>query len=130
MSDFHQLVLIGTVAESAQTLRARNGAVSVSFTVSVLESWLDDDGMPISKTTSFTVLCRNRLVSHAAQLVTGDRVLVVGGIEGRTYTGRDSKTIMLLEVKARQLRILEKGVGDNQNKTYIEHQNGGAQHRK
>jgi single-stranded DNA-binding protein len=125
MSDFHQIVIVGTVAQSAQTLCARNGTISVSFTVSVSESWFDDDGMPNSKTTSFTVLCRNRLASHATQLIAGNRVLVIGGLEGRAYTGRDSKTIVTLEIKARQLRILNRGVDDSQRK-HAEHPNGRA----
>jgi len=109
MSDFQQLIIVGRVVEAVRLQHSRNGNAAATFLVAVVQSWLDDDAQPISKTTNFTILCWNQLANQAKrELQLGDRILIVGTIDVRTYLSRDSKPVVSLEIRAKQFKLLEK----------------------
>jgi single stranded DNA-binding protein len=107
MADFQQLIILGNIIAPVELKDTGHGNHLATFTVAVTERWFDEERKPIAKTTRFRVSCWNQLATRVARnLKLQDRVLVIGTIDGRAYNGRDTKPVISLEIKARQIKLL------------------------
>lgn len=108
-SDFQQLIIIGRVVHDAQPASTRNGNSYAAFVMAVTDSWLDNDGVPVSKATHFTVICWNKLAEGVAvNLRAGDQVMAIGTVSVRMYEARNTAPLVNLEVRAKHVKILVK----------------------
>ena len=119
MSDFQQLLIVGTIAHSVNIFTTNDGKTLATFIVRVTERWLDNELKPNLKVTDFTVLCWNDLAEIADKSLTvEDRVMVVGTIAAREYNGRGVRPTVVLELRAAYIEILEKAIHPHANDAF------------
>ncbi len=104
---FQQLILIGNLGSDPELRYTADGTPVASFSVAVNRRWTKEDGTHGEETTWFRVSAWRRLAETASQyLKKGSKVMVVGRVSARGYTGTDGSPRASLDVTAENIKFL------------------------
>jgi len=104
---FQQLILIGNLGSDPELRYTADGTPVASFSVAVNRRWTKEDGGHGEETTWFRVSAWRRLAETASQyLKKGSKVMVVGRVSARGYTGTDGSPRASLDVTAENIKFL------------------------
>jgi len=116
---YNKISIIGNVGRDPETRQLANGDNVASFTVATTERSKNGD-----QTTWFRVSAFAQLADVCQKyLRKGSYIYIEGSLTQREYTDRDGATRQSLDVRAREMRMLDKageggnsggGVGDEQ----------------
>lgn len=112
---YQQVTLIGNLGRDPEMRYTPTGVPVTNFSIAVTRTWVNQDGQRQEKTIWFRVVAWRKLAELCSQYLTkGNKVLVVGQLEEpSTFTDRDGKTRVSLEVTADTVRFLTpKGEGE------------------
>lgn len=101
MNNLNQLTLLGTLARDPEIKYTNEGLAITDLRVAVNRKWRDKDGNDIDNVEFFNVTAWNRLAENcAANLKKGDRVIVNGRLNHRSFDTKDGKKINIMNVIA------------------------------
>ena len=88
---FQKVMLIGNLGRDPELKYTPSGAPVCNFSMATEESWKDkNSGEKMKKTTWHNIVLWRALAETAAQyLKKGDRILLEGKIENRSYEDKD-----------------------------------------
>ncbi len=118
---YNKIILIGNVGRDPETRYLPSGDAVASFSVATSERRKGQDGQQQEQTTWFRVSAFGKLAETCQQyLHKGSYVYVEGALTQQEYTDREGATRQSLEVRAREMRMLDKrgeggefGAGDS-----------------
>lgn len=106
---FNRIVIVGNLGRDPELRSLPNGDPVADFSVATNERRRGPDGQTVEQTTWFRVNVFGRLAEIANQyLHKGSLVYVEGSLTQREYTGNDGQTRQSLEVRARDLQMLDR----------------------
>jgi single-strand DNA-binding protein len=101
MNNLNQLTLLGNLARDPEIKYTNEGLAITDLRVAVNRKWRDKDGNDIDNVEFFNVTAWNRLAENcAANLKKGDRVIVNGRLNHRSFDTKDGKKINIMNVIA------------------------------
>ena len=107
------ITLIGNLGRDPESRFLPDGTPVASFSVATTERWKDRSGQPQERTTWFRVSAFGKLAETCNQyLRKGSYVYIEGPLTQREYTDRDGNARTSLDVRAREMRMLDKA-GEN-----------------
>jgi len=106
---YNKIILIGNVGRDPETRYLPSGDAVASFSVATSERRKGQDGQQQEQTTWFRVSAFGKLAETCQQyLHKGSYVYVEGALAQQEYTDREGATRQSLEVRAREMRMLDK----------------------
>ncbi len=106
---YNKIILIGNVGRDPETRYLPSGDAVASFSVATSERRKGQDGQQQEQTTWFRVSAFGKLAETCQQyLHKGSYVYVEGALAQSEYTDREGATRQSLEVRAREMRMLDK----------------------
>lgn len=106
---YNKIILIGNLGRDPELRYLPSGDPVTSFSVATSERWRDRDGQPQERTTWFNISAFGKLAETCHQFLhKGSYVYVEGALAQREYTGNDGALRTSLDVRARELRMLDK----------------------
>lgn len=107
---FQQLILIGNLGGDSELRYTADGTPVASFSLAVNRKWTKEDGSHGEETTWFRVTAWRKLAeSLNPYLKKGGKVMVIGRVSARGYTGADGSPRASLEVTADTIRLMGGG---------------------
>src|SRR4030043_994921 len=101
MSRFNTVTLVGNVTRDPELRFTPNGAPIVNFGLAVSRSWQSDTGQRSEETNFFDIAAWNRLGENCAEsLQKGDRVIVAGRLNWRSWESADGVTRTKVDIVA------------------------------
>ncbi len=118
---YNKIIIIGNVGRDPESRYLPSGDAVASFSVATSERRKGQDGQQQEQTTWFRVSAFGKLAETCQQyLHKGSYVYVEGALAQQEYTDREGATRQSLEVRAREMRMLDKrgeggefGAGDS-----------------
>ena len=118
---YNKIIIIGNVGRDPESRYLPSGDAVASFSVATSERRKGQDGQQQEQTTWFRVSAFGKLAETCQQyLHKGSYVYVEGALTQQEYTDREGATRQSLEVRAREMRMLDKrgeggefGAGDS-----------------
>jgi single-strand DNA-binding protein len=105
---YSRLTLIGHLGHDPEAGALPDGTPVCRFSVAATERWTTPEGDPQERTTWYRVSAFDRLAAICLQyLHTGSCVYVEGSLSAREYADREGTPRTSLEVRARELRLLD-----------------------
>ena len=106
---FNRITIVGNLGRDPETRTLPSGDTVVDFSIATTERRRTADGGAQETTTWFRVSAFGKLGETAQQyLHKGSYAYVDGTLTLREYTGNDGQTRQSLEVRARDLRMLDR----------------------
>lgn len=106
---FNRITIVGNVGRDPEGKTLPSGDLVTDFTVATTERRRGADGEGSEQTTWFRVSAFGRVGDIALQyLHRGSYVYIDGTLQQREYTDREGQTRQSLEVRARELRMLDR----------------------
>ncbi len=107
----NKVMLIGNLGGDPEVRSTSNGSRVASFSLATSRQWTTQGGEKQEKTEWHKIVVWNSKFSTLADIVEkylkkGDRVYVEGGIEYRTFEGKDGQTKYITEINVRELVML------------------------
>ncbi len=123
MNYVNHIFLLGNLTRDPDIRYTNEGVAIVEMGIAVNKRWLDKDGKESESVDFFNITAWNSLAENcAATLKKGDRVLISGHINLRSWENRDGKKynitgitadIVAASLEFNQLKIQEKSDMDN-----------------
>jgi len=106
---YNKIILIGNLGRDPEARTTPTGDNVASFSLATSERRRGQDGQQQEQTTWFNISVWGQLADVATQyLHKGSYVYVEGSLTQREYTTREGATRFSLDVRARELRMLDK----------------------
>lgn len=106
---YNKIILIGNLGRDPEGRVTPTGDNVASFSLATSERRRGQDGQQQEQTTWFNISAWGQLADIATQyLHKGSYVYVEGSLTQREYTTREGATRFSLDVRARELRMLDK----------------------
>lgn len=110
---YNKIIIIGNLGRDPEMRYLPSGDPVTSFSVATSERWKDRSGQQQERTTWFRVSAFNKLAETCNQFLhKGSYVYVEGSLSQQEYTDREGQPRQSLEVRAREMRMLDK-VGES-----------------
>lgn len=110
---YNTIALIGNLGRDPESRSLPDGTPVASFSVATSERRKDRSGQPQERTTWFRVSAFGKLGETCSQyLHKGSDVYIEGTLSQQEYTDREGTLRTSLEVRAREMRMLDK-VGES-----------------
>ena len=105
----NRVILIGNLGIDPQVRKFENGNAVARLSIATTESFKTKNGKWENKTTWHNVVAWNGQANYAERFLRkGNRVVVEGKLESRSYEDKDKKTHYVTEVIARDFMSLSK----------------------
>ena len=106
---FNRITIVGNLGRDPETRTLPSGDTVADFTVATTERRRTGDGGVQETTTWFRVSAFGKLGETAQQyLRKGSYAYIDGALTQRDYTNREGQTRQSLEIRARDLRMLDR----------------------
>lgn len=106
---YNKIIIIGNVGRDPEKRFMSSGDAVTSFSVATSERFRTRDGQQQERTTWFNVSAFGKLADTCeAYLHKGSYVYVEGALSQREYTAQDGTTRTSLDVRAREMRMLDR----------------------
>lgn len=106
---FNKITIIGHLGRDPEMRYLPSGDPVTSFSVATDERWRTQDGQQQERTTWFNVSAFGKLAETCSQFLhKGSYVYLEGTLSQREYTGRDGALRTSLDVRAREMRMLDR----------------------
>ncbi len=117
MSATHNtIIIVGNVGRDPDLRRLPGGDAVAGFSVATTERRRGQDGQSQDQTTWFRVSAFGKLGEVCRDFVRrGSYVYIEGALSAQEYTDREGKVRQSLEVRAREMRLLDKA-GDGRGR--------------
>ncbi len=110
---YNKIILIGNLGRDPETRALPSGTPVTTFSVATSERRRGSDGQPQEQTTWFRVNAFDKLAETCSQyLHKGSYVYIEGALSQQEYTDREGHPRTSLEVRAREMRMLDR-VGES-----------------
>jgi len=101
MNNLNQITLLGNLARDPEIKYTSDGTAITDLRLAVNKKYKDKDGNSIENVEFFNITAWNRLAENCAgDLKKGDRVLVNGRINNRSFETKEGKKISILNIIA------------------------------
>lgn len=101
MNNLNQLTLLGNLARDPEIKYTNEGLAIADLRVAVNRRWRDKEGNDIENVEFFNITAWNKLAENcASDLKKGDRVMVSGRLNHRSFDTKDGKKINIMNVIA------------------------------
>lgn len=106
---FNRIVIVGNVGRDPESRTTSTGDAVADFSVATTDRRRGPDGQTQEQTTWFRVAAFGKLAETCQQyLRKGSYVYVEGALSQREYTDRDGNQRQSLDVRARDMRMLDR----------------------
>lgn len=106
--DYNLVVLVGRLGRDPELRILQNGIPVATFSLAVDRAWKDGNGEWNRQTHWFNVVCWRDLAERVSdQFAKGNRVLVQGELQQRTYETQKGEKRSVVEVRATLVRRME-----------------------
>lgn len=106
---YNKIILIGNLGRDPETRSLPSGTPVTTFSVATSERRRGPDGQQQEQTTWFRVNAFDKLAETCSQyLHKGSYVYIEGALSQQEYTDREGTARTSLEVRAREMRMLDK----------------------
>ena len=106
---FNRITIVGRLGRDPEMRYLPSGDPVTSFSVATDERWRTQDGQQQERTTWFRVSAFGRLAETCNQFLhKGSYVYIEGTLSQQEFTGRDGTQRTSLEVRARDMRMLDR----------------------
>lgn len=113
---FNQATLVGNLGKDPEIKTVPNGDKVANFSIATSETWKDKSGQKQERTVWHNIVCWRGLAEIVEKYVKkGDRVLVTGRIDNRSYDKQDGTKGYISEIVADNLKMLggKRGEGES-----------------
>jgi len=101
MNNLNQLTLLGNLARDPEIKYTNEGLAIADLRIAVNRKWKDKEGNDMGSVEFFNVTAWNKLAENCANdLKKGDRVIVSGRLNHRSFDTKDGKKINIMNVIA------------------------------
>ena len=101
MNNLNQITLLGNLARDPEIKYTNEGLAIADLRVAVNRKWKDKDGNDIENVEFFNVTAWNKLAENCANnLKKGDRVIINGRLNHRSFDTKDGKKVNIINVIA------------------------------
>ncbi len=101
MNGLNQFVLLGNLSRDPEIKYTNEGIAITDLRVAVNKRWKDKDGNENEIVDFFNITAWNRLAENcASNLKKGDRVIVSGRLNHRSFETKDGKKINIMNIVA------------------------------
>ena len=101
MNNLNQLTLLGNLAKDPEIKYTNEGLAVAELRVAVNRRWKDKEGNDMENVEFFNITAWNKLAENcASDLKKGDRVIVSGRLNHRSFDTKDGKKINIMNVIA------------------------------
>jgi len=101
MNNLNQLTLLGNLARDPEIKYTNEGLAIADLRVAVNRRWKDKEGNDMENVEFFNITAWNKLAENcASDLKKGDRVIVSGRLNHRSFDTKDGKKINIMNVIA------------------------------
>lgn len=101
MNNLNQLTLLGNLARDPEIKYTNEGLAITDLRIAVNRKWKDKEGNDMGNVEFFNVTAWNKLAENCANdLKKGDRVIVSGRLNHRSFDTKDGKKINIMNVIA------------------------------
>ena len=106
---YNKITIIGNLGRDPEMRYMPSGDAVASFSVATSERWRTRDGQQQERTTWFNVSAFGKLAETCSQFLhKGSYVYLEGTLSQREYTDRDGAQRTSLDVRAREMRMLDR----------------------
>jgi single-strand DNA-binding protein len=106
---FNRITIVGNLGRDPEMRYMPSGDPVASFSVATTERWRTRDGQQQERTTWFNVSAFGKLAETCSQFLhKGSYVYIEGPLSQREYTDRDGAQRTSLDVRAREMRMLDR----------------------
>ncbi|HEY5500506.1 MAG TPA: single-stranded DNA-binding protein [Candidatus Humimicrobiaceae bacterium] len=101
MNNLNQITLLGNLARDPEIKYTNEGLAITDLRVAVNRRWKDKDGNDMENVEFFNITAWNKLAENCSNdLKKGDRVIVTGRLNHRSFDTKDGKKINIMNVIA------------------------------
>jgi len=101
MNNLNQITLLGNLARDPEIKYTNEGLAITDLRVAVNRKWKDKDGNETENVEFFNITAWNKLAENCSNdLKKGDRVIVSGRLNHRSFDTKDGKKINIMNVIA------------------------------
>jgi len=101
MNSLNQFVLLGNLSRDPEIKYTNEGLAITDLRVAVNKKWRDKDGNENENVDFFNVTAWNKLAENCANyLKKGDRVIISGRLNHRSFDTKDGKKINIMNIVA------------------------------
>jgi len=101
MNNLNQITLLGNLARDPEIKYTNEGLAIADLRVAVNRKWKDKDGNGVENVEFFNVTAWNKLAENCANnLKKGDRVIISGRLNHRSFDTKDGKKVNIMNVIA------------------------------
>jgi single-strand DNA-binding protein len=101
MNNLNQITLLGNLARDPEIKYTNEGLAITDLRVAVNKRWRDKDGNDMENVEFFNITAWNKLAENCSNdLKKGDRVIVSGRLNHRSFDTKDGKKINIMNVIA------------------------------
>lgn len=101
MNNLNQITLLGNLARDPEIKYTNEGLAITDLRVAVNRRWKDKDGNDMENVEFFNITTWNKLAENCSNdLKKGDRVIVSGRLNHRSFDTKDGKKINIMNVIA------------------------------
>jgi len=101
MNNLNQITLLGNLARDPEIKYTNEGLAITDLRVAVNRRWKDKDGNETENVEFFNITAWNKLAENCSNdLKKGDRVIVSGRLNHRSFDTKDGKKINIMNVIA------------------------------
>lgn len=106
---YNKIIIIGNLGRDPEMRYLPSGDPVTNFSVATSERFRTRDGQQQERTTWFNVSAFSKLAEQCNQFLhKGSSVYLEGALSQREYTGNDGTTRTSLDVRLREMRMLDK----------------------
>jgi single-strand DNA-binding protein len=111
---YSRLTIIGHLGHDPEARALPDGTPVCRFSVATTDRWTTHDGEPQERTTWYRVSTFDKLATICNQyLRTGSCVYIEGSLSTQEYRDREGTPRTSLEVRAREMRLLDRREDDD-----------------
>jgi single-strand DNA-binding protein len=97
----NSVTLVGNLTRDPELRYTPSGAAVAKFGIAVNRFYTNRNGESVEQTDFFTVNCWRQLAEHLAESVhKGNRVIVTGRVQSRSWEGEDGQKRTVIEIEA------------------------------
>lgn len=101
MNNLNQITLLGNLARDPEIKYTNEGLAITDLRLAVNRKWKDKDGNEVENVEFFNVTAWNKLAENCANnLKKGDRVIISGRLNHRSFDTKDGKKVNIMNVIA------------------------------
>lgn len=104
----NKVILIGNLGKDPEVKNFNDGGKIVAFSVATTNNWKDKDGNKQSRTDWHNVAIKTKGLAGVAEqyLKKGDKVMIEGELQYRSYDDKDGNKKYITEVVAQSMEML------------------------